>query len=213
MVKVLIADDHAIVYEGLKLILEATGMFNIANRVVNGDDLLTRLTENNQQYDMVILDISMPGKEPFAVIQEIKALNQTLPVVIFTMNPEELYALRFFKLGASAFIKKDSQPMEIIRILGIVSTGRKYYSPSQVDMLAESAGINPDNRKTHNNLTNREIQVLNLLATGNIKGEIARKLDVSKNTVSNHRNNILKKLNLRNNAELTRFAILNGLIS
>jgi DNA-binding NarL/FixJ family response regulator len=140
-------------------------------------------------------------------------MYHTLPVVIFTMNPEEPYALRFFKLGASAFIRKDTQPLEIVRILGIVSTGRKYYSPSQIDMLAESVGVDQGSRKTHNDLTNREIQVLNLLATGRLKGEIAQKLDVSKNTVSNHRNNILKKLNLRNNSELTRFAILNGLVS
>jgi DNA-binding NarL/FixJ family response regulator len=213
MTRILIADDHAVVCTGVRLILDATGGLVLADEVRNGDDLLNKLASDPEAFDLVILDISMPGREAIDVLREIKLLYPSIPVVIFTMNPEEPYALRFFRQGAAAFIKKDSHPDEIVRVLKTVAGGRKYYSPRQVEMMADFINeLTEKKRNTFEALTDRELQVLHLLATGKMKGEIADKLAVSKNTISNHRNNILKKLHLRNNSDLTRYAIQNGLI-
>ena len=214
MTRILMADDHAVVCTGVGLILDATGSFMLVDEVRNGDDLLSRLKANPDVCDIIILDISMPGREAIDVLREIKLLHPALPVVIFTMNPEEPYALRFFKQGASAYLKKDCHPDEIVGVLKTVASGRRYLSPRQVEMMAEYINeVSETKKNTFEELTDRELQVLHLLATGKMKGEIADKLAVSKHTISNHRNNILKKLHLRNNSELTRYAIQNGLIS
>jgi DNA-binding NarL/FixJ family response regulator len=214
MTRILMADDHAVVCTGVRLILEAAGGFILKGEVRNGDDLLGKLASDPEGFDMIILDISMPGRESIEVLREIKILYPSIPVAVFTMNSEEPYALRFFRQGASAYIKKDSQPEEIVRVLRIVAGGRKYFNARQVEMMADYINeVQDDKKSSFGTLTDRELQVLHQLATGRMKGEIADKLAVSKHTISNHRNNILKKLQLRNNSELTRYAIQNGLIS
>ncbi len=214
MTRILMADDHTVVCTGVRLILDAAGGFTLVDEVRNGNELLVKLSSNPEGYDMIILDISMPGREAIDVLREIKMRHPSLPVVIFTMNPEEPYALRFFRQGASAFIKKDSQPEDIVRVLREVAGGRKHFSSRQVEMMAEYINeASESHRNTFEELTDRELQVLHLLASGKMKGEISDKLSVSKNTISNHRNNILKKLQLRNNSDLTRYAIQNGLLS
>lgn len=213
MTRIIIADDHAVVCTGMGLILEAAGGFVLAGEARNGNELLAKLASERDSYDLVILDISMPGREALSVLREIRQLYPGLPVVIFTMNPEEPYAMRFFRQGASAYIKKDSHPEEIINALRTVASGKKHLTSKQLEWMTGYLGESPAGRNSFDHLTDREIQVLHLLATGAMKADIARKLEVSKNTISNHRNNILKKLNLRNNAELARYALQNGLIS
>lgn len=209
--RLIIADDHAVVRTGLQLILDETPDLSIVEEARNGQELLDKLMIN--EYDLVILDISMPGKDAMDVLIEIKAKWEQLPVVIFTMNPDEIYAIRMISNGASAYINKETKPKQIIEILRIVLQGKKYFFPGQSEMMAQMIS-SPDALKElpHYALTDREFQVFTLLAGGMRKSEIAEKLAISINTLSNHRNNIMKKMNFSMNSELTRYAIQNGII-
>ena len=155
----------------------------------------------------------MPGKDAMDVLIEIKERWNQLPVVIFSMNPDEIYAVRMIKNGASAYINKETKPKQIIEILRSVLQGHKYYSQLHSDLLAEIV-TDPGKSKLlpHQNLTDREFQVFSMLTSGMSKSEIADKLAISKNTLGNHRNNIMKKMNITTNAELVRYAIQNGII-
>lgn len=209
--QIIIADDHAVVRTGLQMILDETFDLSIAGEARNGDELLEKLRTGG--FDLVILDISMPGRDALDVLKEIKAGWRSLPVVIFTMNPDEVYSLRMIRAGASAYINKETRPAQIIEILRLVAGGRKYFTSLQSELLAEAV-TQPDqtNALIHESLTDREFQVMFMLASGLRKSEIAQKLHLSKNTVGNHRNNILKKMNLTTNSELTRYAIRYGII-
>jgi DNA-binding NarL/FixJ family response regulator len=209
--KIIIADDHAVVRTGLQLILDETHDLSIVEESRNGEELLEKLALFN--YDLVILDISMPGKDSLDVLIEIKSNWPGLPVVIFSMNPDELYAIRMISNGASAYINKETKPKQIIEILRTVLLGRKYFSPLHSELMSEMV-IDPAKLKAspHASLTDREFQIFSMLATGIRKSEIAEKLSISINTLSNHRNNIMKKMNISSNTELTRYAIQHGII-
>jgi two-component system invasion response regulator UvrY len=209
--RIIIADDHAVVRTGLQLILDETSDLSIDDEARNGQELLDKLRQ--RKYDLVILDISMPGREAMDVLIEIKAQWAHLPVVIFSMNPDEIYAIRMIKNGASAYINKETKPKQIIEILRTVLNGRKYFTAKHAEMMAEVVS-DPDRSRTlpHQALTDREFQVFSLLASGIRKSELAEKLLISKNTLSNHRNNIMKKMNISSNAELIRYAIQYGII-
>lgn len=208
MIKVIIADDHAIVRTGIRLLLSDTIDVELAEEVSNGDELLRKISEN--KYDVVILDIHMPGKNSIDTLKAIKELDEKLPVIIFTMNKEEGYAGRFIQNGAAAFIKKESSPDIILQAIRTVVHGKRFFSPSQLEVMADE--LNSAKESPHEILTDREFQVMLLIASGINKDEIAASLGVSKNTISNHRNNILKKMKLENNSDLTRYALKNGLI-
>jgi two-component system invasion response regulator UvrY len=209
--RIIIADDHAVVRTGLQLILDETNDLSIGDEAKNGQELLDKL--QNGSYDLVILDISMPGKDAMDVLIAIKVQWPYLPVVIFSMNPDEVYAIRMIRNGASAYINKETKPKQIIEILRTVLQGRKYFTELHSAMMAEMV-VDPvrSTQAPHQTLTDREFQVFSMLASGVRKSEIADKLDISKNTLSNHRNNILKKMNIASNSELTRYAIQNGII-
>jgi len=209
--RIIIADDHAVVRTGLQLILDETPDLSIVEEARNGQELLDELELN--KYDLVLLDISMPGKDAMDVLSEIKSKYKELPVVIFSMNPDDIYAIRMLSNGASAYINKETKTNKIIEVLRTVVAGKKYFFPQQIEMMAEMIG-NPEKKKTfqHQALTDREFQIFTMLASGIRKSEIAEKLSISKNTVSNHRNNILRKMNMSMNSELTRYAVQNGII-
>jgi DNA-binding NarL/FixJ family response regulator len=155
----------------------------------------------------------MPGKEALDVLKEIKTKWSSMPVVIFSMNSNEMYAVRMLSNGASAFINKETKPTQIIEILRIVLSGKRYISPQQAEILVENASIREKPVNTsHELLTDREFQIFCLLANGTRKSEIAEKLEISINTLSNHRNNILKKMKMSINSDLTRYAIHAGII-
>jgi DNA-binding NarL/FixJ family response regulator len=155
----------------------------------------------------------MPGKDALDVLKEIKITFPLLPVVIFSMNSDEVYAFRMLKNGASAYINKETKPSHIIEILRIVLRGKKYISPHQAEIFAQDAvSFAKENTVTHELLTDREFQIFCLLANGISKTEIAEKLDISIHTLSNHRNNIMKKMKLTTNAELIRYAIQTRII-
>jgi DNA-binding NarL/FixJ family response regulator len=209
--KIIIADDHAVVRTGLQLILEETSDLRIVDEADNGDELIEKL--HHQQFDIVILDINMPGKDATDVLLEIRNKYGELPVVVFSMNNDEAFALRMISNGASAYINKESSAKNIVEVLRKVATGQKYITPTQstlmLDKLMNKKNIN---KLPHEELTDREFQVFCLLALGLRSSEIAQKLEISKNTVSNHRDNILKKMGFAGNSELTRYALQNGFI-
>jgi two-component system invasion response regulator UvrY len=211
--KIIIADDHAVVRTGLQLILDDEEDLSIVDEAKNGQELLDKLKTN--VYDLVILDISMPGKDTLEVLKEIKSTSflNPVPVVIFSMNPDEVYAMRMLSNGASAYINKETRPHQIIEVLRTVLSGRKYLFPNQIELFSKLI-TTPQKMQTipHHTLTDREFQVFSMLAGGIRKSEIADKLSISKNTIDNHRNNILKKMNMLANSELTRYAIQHGII-
>jgi len=211
MKQIIIADDHAVVRTGLQLIFDTTPDIELAKECSNGNELLNELNEHN--YDAVLLDISMPGKDAFSVLECIKASRPSLPVVIFTMNNEVSYATRMFKKGADAFINKEADPLVLIEAIRMVVQGKKYYTDKQrekiVDRFSHSA---PTRAELHEHLSDREFQIMCMLATGMKKGEIADNLFISKNTVNNHRNNIMKKMQFSSTSELTRYALEHNFI-
>jgi len=209
--RIIIADDHAVVRMGLQLILDETDDMSITDEATNGQELLDKLSVNI--YDLIILDLSMPGKDTFDVLKEIKTGWPHIPVVIFSMNPDDIYAVRMIRNGASAYINKETNTEQVVVILRTVLKGKKYISPHQAEMLAELIST-PEKSvpAAHELLTDREFQIFFMLASGLKKTEIANKLVLSKHTISNHRNNILKKMNLTMNSELTRYAIQHGIV-
>src|SRR6201996_7394850 len=210
--KIIIADDHAVVRTGLQVILDETHDLSIKAEARSGDELLEQLEA--EDYDLVILDINMPGRDALDVLIEIKAERPSLPVVIFSMNPDEVYAIRMLTNGASAYINKETNPKQMIEILRTVLRGRKYYSPLHSEIMAGMVTDGPEKAQVlpHTILTDREFQVFSLLAMGVRKSQIAEKLSISKNTLSNHRNNIMRKMSITSNSELTRYAIQHGII-
>ena len=210
--RIIIADDHAVVRTGLQLILDETTDMSICDEAANGDELIEKLRRD--RYDLVLLDISMPGKDAMDVLKEIKTTWERTPVVIFSMNPDEIYAVRMIRNGASAYINKETAPKRIIEILRIVLSGKKYFTQQQGSMLAEWI-IEPEKNVDtllHETLSDREFQIFFMMASGMKKSEIADKLAISKHTIGNHRSNIMHKMNLTTNSDLTRYAIRHGII-
>lgn len=206
--KFLLADDHLLLRQGLIRIIkerwpEAQG-FEASNDVE-----VFQLMDKNE-YAFIILDISMPGRGGLDILKQIKANGKTPPVLVLSMHPEEQYAIRVLKAGASGYLHKDSAPEELINALEKILSGRKYVTASVAERLAELAEFNHTN-EGHELLSDRELEVLQLIASGSTVGEVAEQLSLSVNTISTYRARILEKLRLQNNAEMTRYAIDNGL--
>jgi two-component system invasion response regulator UvrY len=209
--RIIIADDHAVVRTGLQLILDETEDLEIVGEARDGDELLSLIKPD--VYDLVILDMSMPGKDALDVLKEIKSNWSNLPVIIFSMNPDELHAVRMIKNGASAYVNKQTPSVQLLEIIRTVARGKKYIFPQQAALLADQiSSPRTDSDLPHVQLTDRESQIFLMLASGIRKSEIAEKLDISKSTISNHRNNIMKKMNMSLNSELTRYAIQHKII-
>jgi DNA-binding NarL/FixJ family response regulator len=209
MLNIIIADDHEIVREGLKKILAKMIDMNIADEASTGEELLSKLRKNN--FDLVILDISMPGAGGIETLKEIKMQWPKLPVLILSMHPEEQYAIRTLKEGASGYITKDSISDKLIEAINIVSKGRKYVSPIVAEKLA--AYFDKDySAELHEKLSGREFQVMRFIATGKTVSQIGDELNLSHKTISTYRTRILEKMQMKTNAELTHYVINNKLI-
>ncbi len=209
MIKIFIADDHAIVRKGLKQIVGDTSDMVIAGEASNGHEALDKVLKND--YDVIVLDISMPGINGLDVLKQIKSQKPKLPILALTMHPEEQYAVRVLRAGASGYLTKESASDELITAIKRVSTGRKYVSSSLAEKLA--FGLQVDSEKPlHENLSDREYQVICMIASGKTVKEIAGELFLSAKTVSTYRTRILEKMNMKNNAELTHYAIKQGLV-
>jgi two-component system invasion response regulator UvrY len=209
MIRVLIADDHAIVRQGLKLILSETDDLVVAGEADSGLNAIRLAREGN--WDVALLDISMPDKNGIDVLKLIKSEHPRLPVLMLSMHPEEHYAIRALKAGASGYLTKQSAPALLVTAIRQVAGGRKYVSPELAEELANTLGVDTE-RPLHEILSDREYQVLCLIASGKPLSDIADVLSLSAKTVSVYRARLLEKMKFRNNAELTHYAIKHQLV-
>lgn len=208
MIRVLIADDHAIVRRGLKqLLLEQYPTASIGETGDAGD-LIAKVM--SQEWDVVICDINMPGRSGLDALQQIKELSPKLPVLVMSMYPEDQYALRVLKAGASGYLGKETIHDDLVKAIETVRMGRKFITPSIAEKLANALD-KETNSPPHEQLSNREFDVFKLLAAGKSVSEIASQLSLSATTVSTYRARILEKMAMRSNSELTRYAIGNNL--
>lgn len=207
--KILIADDHAIFREGLKQVIATTANMEVADEVAEGREVLARIREND--YDILILDISLSGRSGLDILPEIKSFRPKLPVLILSMHPEEQYALRAMKLGASGYMTKGSSSQELIDALYKISMGKKYVSESLAETLASRLAIDGDG-PLHERLSDREFQVMGMIAAGFTPKRIADDLMVGIKTVNTYRARILQKMGMKCNADLVRYAVQHNLI-
>jgi two-component system invasion response regulator UvrY len=209
MIKILIADDHAIVREGLKQIVAETTDIVVADEASSGLEVLKKVWDT--EYDVVILDISMPGKDGVDILKQLKSQNPHLPILVLSMHPEEQYAIRVLKAGAAGYLTKESAPTDLITAIRKVATGRKYVSSSLAEKLA--LDLERDTEKPlHETLSDREYQVMCMIASGKRAKEIAEGLCLSVKTISTYRSRILEKMKMKNNAEVMHYAIKHGLV-
>ncbi|OGW32836.1 MAG: DNA-binding response regulator [Nitrospirae bacterium GWC2_42_7] len=209
MLKILIADDHSVVRAGLKQILSGISDVAMVDEASNAREAIDKIKKN--KYSVVVLDISMPGKSGLDALKEIRSEWPDLPVLILSMYPEDQYAIRVLKSGASGYMTKESAPEELVNAVRTVANGRKYVSPSLAEKLASHLDLD-GKKEPHEMLSDREYQVLCMIASGKTVSEIADKLSLSVKTVSTYRSRILEKMKLKNSAELTTYAVQNHLI-
>lgn len=209
MIKILIADDHRIVREGLKLILEEPSDISVISEASDGFEVLNLVRKN--KYDVIILDISMPGKSGLDVLKEIRKDKPKLPILILSAYPEDQYAVRVIKAGANGYLTKESAPEELITAIRRVQLGKKYISLSLAEKLATYIEADSD-KPPHETLSDREYEVLRMIASGMTVSEIAEKLFLSVKTISTYRTRVLEKMSMRTNSELTHYAIQKGLV-
>lgn len=208
-IKILIADDHAIVREGLKQIVAEEIDLIVAGEAENTYELMKLL--KNHSWDIVVLDINMPGKNGLEALKDIKQIYPNLPVLILSMFSEDQYGLRAIKAGASGYLKKVSAPTELVNAIRKIVSGRKYINQQLAEKLADN--LNTGKKESpHEKLSDREYQIMCSIASGKSAEEIAQDLSISINTVYSYRNRILEKMSMKSNVELTRYAIQNNLI-
>jgi two-component system, NarL family, invasion response regulator UvrY len=207
MKRILVADDHSYIRRGVIQILKDEFPFAEIKEAANGEELLQEVAMG--EFDLVISDLEMPGKNGLEALEKMKELKSDIPVLILSIYDEDLYAVRTFKAGASGYLNKNSAPEELIKAIRKIQTGKKYMS-EQVAMKLDQ--INPKKRNA-DVLSNREITILKMLAEGKSSSQIADSLDLAVTTVSTYRSRILEKLQLSSNADITRYALQNNLIS
>jgi two-component system invasion response regulator UvrY len=210
MIKVLVADDHPVVRLGLRQMLAETDDVHVAAEASTAPEVMQLVRE--QRWDIVVLDISLPGGNGIELIAEIRRERPETRVLILTMYSEEQYAVRAIKAGAAGFLNKESAPEKLTEALRKIAGGGRYVSAQLAEALAfllagEAKG------EAHERLSNREFEILKLLASGKTVSQVAHELTLSVKTISTHRTRILKKMNLKTNAELTHYAVRRGLVA
>ena len=208
MLRILIADDHPVVRQGLKQIVSEAADIVVGDEATDGHEVLNKIRAGN--YDVVLLDITMPGKDGIDVLTQLKYEKPNLPVLIISMHPEEQFAVRALRAGASGYLTKESTPDELITAIYKVSTGGRYISASLAENLAYL--IQKVEQLPHETLSDREYQVMRLIASGKTITDIAKELSLSVKTISTYRARILEKMKMENNVELTRYAMKNQLV-
>lgn len=204
MLKILIADDHAIVRKGLKQILLEEYPSAVICEVADTESLLTEVI--SKTFNVVICDMNMPGRSGLDALNQLKQVAPELPVLIMSMYPEDQYALRVLKAGASGYLEKESIHDNIIKAIQTVQLGKKFITPTIAEKLADAFQDN-STKQPHELLSDREFDVFKLIASGKSVSEIAAKLSLSTTTVSTYRARILEKMSIRSNADLTRYAL------
>ncbi len=201
---ILIADDHAIVRRGLKQLLLEEYPFAIIEEAADAEELIQKVILN--KWDVVICDISMPGRSGIDALQQIKKDAPGLPVLIMSMYPEDQYAIRAFKAGASGYLAKETVHFNLINAVKKVLSGKKFITPAIAEKMANS--FNEENKKqSHEYLSNREYEVFILLASGKSASSIAEQLSISITTVSTYRSRIMEKMGMKSNADIIRYAL------
>jgi DNA-binding NarL/FixJ family response regulator len=209
MIRILIADDHIIVRRGLKQILLEEFPFAFIEEVGDAEELIKKVM--NEEWSVVISDLSMPGRSGLESLQQIKQYHPKLPVLILSIHPEEHYAIRVLKAGASGYLNKDLAPEELVKAVNCVLAGKRYITASIAEKLASSLDLNSE-KVPHEFLSDREFEVLKLIAAGKSVSDIAEQFSLSVTTVSTYRARIMAKMNLKTNADLTLYAIEHDLL-
>ena len=210
MIKVLLADDHSIVRSGLRRIVEESKDMVVIAEAADGQEAIQQA--HKALPDVAIIDISMPGIDGLEVISRLHSFYPKLPIIILTMHEEEQYVVRAIEAGAMGYVTKRSAPEQLVKAIRKVLDGFRYLTDEAAELLALRVARGSDARSLLDSLSMRELQVLRRLALGHTNREIAESYHISIKTVDTYRSRLLKKLNLRNNAELSRFAIQNRLI-
>lgn len=210
MIKVLLADDHSIVRAGLRRLVDESKDLAVVAEAADGREAI-RLV-NQASPDVAVVDISMPGMDGLEVIRQLRSLQPKLPVLILTMHEEPQFALRAMEAGAMGYITKQSAPEQLVKAIRRVHAGLRYLTEEAVEQLALRVAKGATGQSPLDSLSTRELQVLRRLALGHTNREIAESYHISIKTVDTYRLRLLKKLQLRNNAELCRFATQNRLI-
>jgi two-component system invasion response regulator UvrY len=208
MIRILIVDDHSIVRQGLRRILDEARGMEVGGEAANGVEALKKLRTG--KWDIVLLDLSMPEKSGFDTLKQIMDGGSGIKVLILSMYPEDQYAVRLMKAGASGYMTKDAAPEQLVEAIRKVVAGKKHISPTLAELLLNECGVD-SGKPSHELLSDREYQVLRLLGSGKKVSEIAETLSLSVKTVSTYRGHILEKMKLKNNAELTFYVIENRL--
>ena len=209
MIKVLIADDPPIVRQGLRQILSEIPDMLVAGEAVNGQETLDQVRAGG--WDVLVLDITMPDRSGLDILKELKHQQPHLPVLVLSIHAEEQFAVRLLKAGASGYLTKENAPDELVKAIRKVVDGGKYISRNLAESLAFSLDVDSD-RPRHESLSDREFQVMQLMASGKTLTEMADELSLSAKTVSTYRSRLMEKMNLKTNAEIVRYAIENGLV-
>src|ERR1051325_952780 len=209
MIRVVVVDDHAVVREGLKRIIAENGGMAVTGEAADGHEAMQIIKKDS--CDVVLLDITMPNKNGLDVLKELHAESPRLPVLVLSMHPEDQYAVRVLRAGAAGYVTKESAPAKLVQAIRKVVRGGKYVSPSLAERLVFDLGADKD-KAPHELLSDREYQVLCLISSGKTVTQIANELALSIKTVSTYRVRILEKLKMKNNAEMTRYAIQEGLV-
>ncbi len=209
MIEILLADDHAIVRAGLKEILTATGDILVAAEATNGQEVLAAV--RGREFDVAVLDMSMPGRSGIELIKLVKAERPKLRILVLSMYSEEQYAVRAVKAGASGYLTKESAADELVSAIRRIAAGGAYISPETAERLVLDASP-PSDAAPHTLLSDREYQVFRMIAMGRSVSQIAAELSLSVKTISTHKTRILQKMGISNQAELVRYALKHRLI-
>ena len=202
--RILIADDHGVFLDGLKQVISRTTDMTVAAEATDGPDVLQKIRDNG--YDLLVLDISLPGRSGLDIMTEIKRIRPELPVLILSMHPEEQYAVHAFKSGAAGYLTKGSSSQELVEAMQAIVSGKKYASASMGKLLAGAHGCDVDAPLRHERLSPREYQVMLMIAAGATPKRIAEELMVGMKTVNTYRVRILQKMELKCSSDLNRYA-------
>lgn len=208
MIRVLIADDHAIFRAGLRRILEEAGELTVVAEAATGEEALEAARQSHPE--VAVLDVSMPGRGGIETVQEMKRRVPQVKILVLTMHSEDSFAVRCLREGADGYLTKDAPPEQLLAAIRKVFSGGKYVSPGLAERLAFSLDSNFD-RPLHERLSHREFQVMRLIGAGRTASEIAAELHLSVKTVSTYRTRILEKMSMRTNSEIMRYVIAAGL--
>lgn len=208
--KIILVDDHELIREGLKKVIGKESDIDVIGEAQNANEMFELLSNN--KIDIIILDISMPGRSGLDLISEIKTQYPDVRILILSMHPEERFAVRALRAGAYGFITKGTASKILIEALNRIADGRKYITSTLAEQLASELDIDHD-KPLHENLSNREFEVLRLIAEGKSVSEIGEMLFISVNTVTSYRSRIMEKMKMKTNAEIIRYAIEQKLIT